>query len=38
MLFVVATIIGGVRVKWCLVNRYRLRLESTDGRRASRAH
>ena len=38
MLFVVATIIGGVRVKWCLVNRYRLRLESTDGRRASPAH
>jgi len=38
MLFVIAIIIGGVRAKWFLVNRYRLRLESTDGRRASPAH
>ena len=38
MLFVTAIIIGGVRAKWFLVNRYRLRLESTDGRRASPAH
>ena len=28
--FVTAIIIGGVRAKWFLVNRYRLRLESTD--------
>ena len=38
MLFVTAIIIGGVRAKWFLVNRYRLRLESADGRRASPAH
>lgn len=38
MLFVTVTIVGGVRAKWFLVNRYRLRLESTDGRRASPAH
>ncbi|NGZ02631.1 MAG: hypothetical protein CV090_06240, partial [Nitrospira sp. WS238] len=38
MLFVAAIIIGGVRVKWFLVSRYRLRLESADGRHASRAH
>ena len=38
MLFVTAIIIGGVRAKWFLVNRYRLRLESTDGRRASPVH
>ena len=38
MLFVTAIIIGGVRAKWSLVNRYRLRLESTEGRRASPAH
>ncbi|BFU93155.1 MAG: hypothetical protein NTAFB01_43420 [Nitrospira sp.] len=38
MLFVTAVIIGGIRAKWFLVNRYRLRLESTDGRRASPAH
>jgi hypothetical protein len=38
MLFVTAVIIGGVRAKWFLVNRYRLRLESTDGHRASPAH
>ncbi len=38
ILFVIAVIIGGVRAKWFLVNRYRLRLESTDGRRASPAH
>ncbi|OQW34243.1 MAG: hypothetical protein A4E19_01935 [Nitrospira sp. SG-bin1] len=38
MLFVAAIIIGGVRAKWFLVNRYRLRLESADGRRASPAH
>ena len=38
MLFVTAVIIGGVRAKWFLVNRYRLRLESTDGRSASPAH
>jgi hypothetical protein len=38
MLFVTAIIIGGVWMKWFLVNRYRLRLESTDGRRASPAH
>ena len=38
MLFVVAIIIGGVRAKWFLVSRYRLRLESADGRRASTAH
>ena len=37
MLFVIAIIIGGVRAKWFLVNRYRLRLESPDGRRASPA-
>lgn len=33
--FVTAIIIGGVRAKWFLVNRYRLRLESTDGDRPS---
>jgi hypothetical protein len=38
MFFVTAIIIGGVRAKWFLVNRYRLRLESSDGRRASPAH
>ena len=38
MLFVTAVIIGGVRAKWFLVNRYRLRLESTDGQRASPVH
>lgn len=38
MLFVTAIIIGGVWAKWFLVNRYRLRLESTDGRRASPIH
>ena len=38
MLFVVAIIIGGVWAKWFLVNRYRLRLESSDGRRTSPAH
>ncbi len=38
VLFVTAIIIGGVRAKWFLVNRYRLRLESTDGRRVSPAH
>ncbi len=38
MLFVAAIIVGGVRTKWFLVSRYRLRLESTDGRRASTAH
>ena len=38
MLFVAAIIMGGVRLKWFLVNRYRLRLEATDGRRASTAH
>ena len=34
ILFVIAIIIGGVSAKWFLVNRYRLRLESTDGRHA----
>jgi hypothetical protein len=38
MLFVAAIIIGGVRVKWFFVNRYRLRLDSTEGPRASPAH
>jgi hypothetical protein len=38
MLFVTAIIIGGVRAKWFLVNRYRLRLESSNGRGASSAH
>lgn len=38
ILFVIAIIIAGVWAKWFLVNRYRLRLESTDGRRASPAH
>jgi hypothetical protein len=38
MLFVAVIIIGGVWAKWFLVNRYRLRLESTDGRRASPVH
>jgi len=33
--FVTAIIIGGVRAKWFLVNRYRLSLESTDRDRAS---
>lgn len=37
-LFVTTIIIGGVRAKWFLVNRYRLRLESTDGRGASPVH
>ena len=35
--FVTAIIIGGIRAKWFLVNRYRLRLESTDGDRISPA-
>ncbi len=38
MLFVTVIIVGGVRAKWFLVNRYRLRLESADGRRAAPAH
>ena len=38
MLFVTTIIIGGVLAKWFLVNRYRLYLESTDGRRRSPAH
>lgn len=38
MLFVAVIIMGGVRAKWFLVSRYRLRLESTDGRRASTVH
>jgi hypothetical protein len=38
MLFVAAIIIGGVWAKWFLVNRYRLRLESTDGCRALPGH
>ncbi|MDF0665791.1 MAG: hypothetical protein P0119_06910 [Nitrospira sp.] len=38
ILFVTVIIVGGVRAKWFLVNRYRLRLESTEGRRASPAH
>jgi hypothetical protein len=38
MLFVTTIIIGGVRAKWFLVNRYRLRLESTDDCRASPVH
>jgi hypothetical protein len=38
MFFVTAIIVGGVRAKWFLVNRYRLRLESSDGRRASPPH
>lgn len=38
ILFVIVVIIAGVRAKWFLVNRYRLRLESTDDRRASPAH
>jgi hypothetical protein len=38
MLFVTAIIIGCVRAKWFLVNRYRLRLESSNGRGASSAH
>ncbi|NJL16428.1 MAG: hypothetical protein HC938_03745 [Nitrospira sp.] len=38
MLFVTVIIIGGVWAKWFLVNRYRLRLESSDGHRASPAH
>lgn len=38
MLFVAAIIVGGVRAKWFLVSRYRLRLESADGRHASIAH
>ncbi len=37
ILFVAAIIIGGVRAKWFLVNRYRFRLE-TDGRRGSSVH
>lgn len=37
ILFVTAIIIGGVRAKWFLVNRYRLRLE-TDGRRGPSVH
>ena len=35
ILFVIAIIIGGVRAKWFLVNRYRLSLESIDRDRAS---
>jgi hypothetical protein len=38
MLFVAVIIMGGVRAKLFLVNRYRLRLESSDGRGASPAH
>jgi hypothetical protein len=38
LLFVAAVIIGGVWAKWFLVNRYRLRLESTDGRRVLPGH
>ncbi|MDF0673326.1 MAG: hypothetical protein P0120_03135 [Nitrospira sp.] len=38
ILFVTVIIVGGVRAKWFLVNRYRLRLESTEGRRASPVH
>jgi hypothetical protein len=38
ILFVMVTIVGGVRAKWFLVSRYRLRLESADGRRASPVH
>lgn len=34
ILFVIAIIIAGVSAKWFLVNRYRLRLELTDGRHA----
>ena len=37
MLFVAIIIMGGVRAKWFLVSRYRLRLESADGRRISTA-
>ena len=33
--FVTAIIIGGVRAKWFLVNRYRLSLEAPDGDRIS---
>ncbi len=35
LLFVAVIIIGGVRTKWFLVNRYRRHLESTDGHSAS---
>lgn len=38
MLFIAVIIMGGVRAKWFLVSRYRLRLESSDGRRASTVH
>jgi hypothetical protein len=38
LLFVAVIIIGGVRTKWFLVNRYRLRLESTDDHHASSVH
>lgn len=38
ILFVIVIIVGGVRAKWFLVNRYRLRLESTEGHRASPVH
>jgi hypothetical protein len=38
ILFVTVIIIGGVRAKWFLVSRYRLRLESTDRRRTSPAN
>ncbi|MFO0701900.1 MAG: hypothetical protein U0236_22010 [Nitrospira sp.] len=38
LLFVTVIIIGGVRAKWFLVNRYRLRLESSDGHHASSVH
>jgi hypothetical protein len=38
MLFVTVIIVGGVKAKWFLVSRYRLRLESADGRRASPVH
>jgi hypothetical protein len=38
MLFVAVIIMGGVRAKWLLVNRYRIRLESSDGCGASPAH
>ncbi len=38
MLFVAAIITGGVRAKWFLVKRYRVRLESADGDRDSLVH
>lgn len=38
MLFVAVIIAGGVKAQWFLVSRYRLYLESTDGRQTSTAH